>query len=140
MTPRTDASAAQPITSDAAPPAAGASWRDFDWDLQRRSIDVAGDRVHYVELDGPGTPLLFVHGLGGNWTAWLENLPAFAGQHRVREVFASPVFRVYTSVDVLGCELGGVLKNVIAIAAGDGRGLGVGDNARAMVITRGLAE
>jgi glycerol-3-phosphate dehydrogenase (NAD(P)+) len=55
-------------------------------------------------------------------------------------LFASRVFRVYTSTDVLGCELGGVLKNVIAIAAGMAEGLGVGDNTRAMVLTRGLAE
>jgi glycerol-3-phosphate dehydrogenase (NAD(P)+) len=58
----------------------------------------------------------------------------------LQAMFASPLFRVYTSTDVLGCELGGVLKNVIAIAAGMAEGLGVGDNTRAMVITRGLAE
>ena len=58
----------------------------------------------------------------------------------LQKLFASPLFRVYTSTDVLGCELGGVLKNVIAIAAGMAEGLGVGDNTRAMVITRGLAE
>ena len=58
----------------------------------------------------------------------------------LQTLFASPLFRVYTSGDVLGCELGGVLKNVIAIAAGMAEGLGVGDNTRAMVITRGLAE
>jgi glycerol-3-phosphate dehydrogenase (NAD(P)+) len=58
----------------------------------------------------------------------------------LQAIFASRVFRVYTSTDVLGCELGGVLKNVIAIAAGMAEGLGVGDNTRAMVITRGLAE
>ena len=55
-------------------------------------------------------------------------------------IFARPTFRVYRSVDVLGCEIGGALKNVIAIAAGIGIGLGVGDNTRAMVISRGLAE
>jgi len=55
-------------------------------------------------------------------------------------LFVSHVFRVYTNTDVLGCELGGALKNVIAIAAGMAEGLGVGDNTRAMVITRGLAE
>jgi glycerol-3-phosphate dehydrogenase (NAD(P)+) len=55
-------------------------------------------------------------------------------------IFASVVFRVYTNSDVVGCELGGALKNVIAIAAGMAEGLGVGDNTRAMVITRGLAE
>jgi glycerol-3-phosphate dehydrogenase (NAD(P)+) len=58
----------------------------------------------------------------------------------LQALFSSRVFRVYTSTDVLGCELGGVLKNVIAIAAGMAEGLGVGDNTRAMVITRGLAE
>ena len=58
----------------------------------------------------------------------------------LQALFASRVFRVYTGTDVLGCELGGVLKNVIAIAAGMAEGLGVGDNTRAMVLTRGLAE
>ena len=58
----------------------------------------------------------------------------------LQSLFASRVFRVYTNTDVLGCELGGALKNVIAIAAGMAEGLGVGDNTRSMVITRGLAE
>ncbi len=59
---------------------------------------------------------------------------------QLQSVFHSGVFRVYTNRDVTGCELGGALKNVIAIAAGMGDGLGVGDNTRAAVITRGLAE
>lgn len=59
---------------------------------------------------------------------------------QLQQVFHSGLFRVYTSVDVVGCELGGALKNVIAIASGMGDGLGVGDNTRAAVITRGLAE
>ena len=50
------------------------------------------------------------------------------------------LFRVYTNHDVVGCELGGVLKNIIAIAVGMGDGLGAGDNTRAALITRGLAE
>jgi glycerol-3-phosphate dehydrogenase (NAD(P)+) len=50
------------------------------------------------------------------------------------------VFRVYTNHDVIGCEVGGALKNVIAIAAGMAQGVGVGDNTRAAVIARGLAE
>jgi len=58
----------------------------------------------------------------------------------LQRVFASRVFRVYTNTDVLGCELGGTLKNVVAIAAGLAEGLGVGDNTRSLVITRGLAE
>ena len=59
---------------------------------------------------------------------------------RVQQVFASGLYRVYTNPDVIGCEIGGALKNVIAIAAGMGDGVGVGDNTKAAVITRGLAE
>ena len=55
-------------------------------------------------------------------------------------VFTSGLFRIYTNTDVIGCELGGVLKNIIAIAVGMGDGLGAGDNTRAGLITRGLAE
>ena len=58
----------------------------------------------------------------------------------VQEVFMSPVFRVYTSPDILGVELGGSLKNVIALAAGTADGLGYGDNTKAALITRGIAE
>jgi glycerol-3-phosphate dehydrogenase (NAD(P)+) len=59
---------------------------------------------------------------------------------QIQSVFNSGLFRVYRGSDVVGCELGGALKNVIAIAAGMGDGLGVGDNTKAAVITRGLAE
>jgi glycerol-3-phosphate dehydrogenase (NAD(P)+) len=58
----------------------------------------------------------------------------------LQPLFRSRVFRVYRNKDVLGSEMGGVLKNIIAIASGMADGLGVGDNTRAMVITRGLAE
>ncbi len=58
----------------------------------------------------------------------------------LQRVFRSGLFRVYTNTDVVGCELGGALKNVIAIAAGMGAGMGVGQNTLAAVITRGLAE
>lgn len=57
-----------------------------------------------------------------------------------REAFATPRFRVYTSTDVIGVELGGAVKNVIAIATGIGDALGYGTNGRAAIITRGLAE
>lgn len=58
----------------------------------------------------------------------------------IQEIFMSPVFRVYTSPDILGIELGGSLKNVIALAAGIADGLGYGDNTKAALITRGVAE
>lgn len=59
---------------------------------------------------------------------------------QVQKAFSTPYFRVYTNSDVIGVELGGALKNVIAIAAGISDGLGLGHNARAALITRGLAE
>ncbi len=58
----------------------------------------------------------------------------------VQEAFTGPTFRVYTSPDVLGVELGGSLKNVIALAAGMADGMGYGDNAKAALITRGIHE
>lgn len=58
----------------------------------------------------------------------------------LQKLFHSGLFRVYTNHDVVGCELGGVLKNIIAIAAGMGDGQGAGENTRSAVITRGLAE
>lgn len=58
----------------------------------------------------------------------------------VQDIFMNDVFRVYTSPDVLGMELGGALKNVIALAAGMADGLGYGDNTKAALITRGVAE
>ena len=58
----------------------------------------------------------------------------------VQDIFINEVFRVYTSPDVLGMELGGSLKNVIALAAGMLDGLGYGDNTKAALITRGISE
>jgi glycerol-3-phosphate dehydrogenase (NAD(P)+) len=58
----------------------------------------------------------------------------------MQRVFATKLFRVYTNHDVIGCEIAGALKNVMAIASGMADGLGTGDNTRAAVITRGLAE
>ena len=58
----------------------------------------------------------------------------------LQSMFISKVFRVYTSPDILGIELGGSLKNVIALAAGIADGLGYGDNTKAALITRGIAE
>ncbi len=58
----------------------------------------------------------------------------------VQEAFISDTFRIYTSPDVVGAELGGALKNVIALCAGIADGMGYGDNTKAMLITRGLTE
>ena len=58
----------------------------------------------------------------------------------VRDLFRTPYYRVYTSVDLLGCELAGAIKNVIALAVGISIGMGYGENTQAMLITRGLNE
>jgi len=62
------------------------------------------------------------------------------GAQVMQRAFMSERFRVYTNQDVTGCELGGAIKNVIAIAAGIGDGMGFGDNSKAALITRGFAE
>lgn len=59
---------------------------------------------------------------------------------KIQNIFMSPVFRVYISPDILGIEIGGALKNVIALAAGIADGFGYGDNTKAALITRGVAE
>ena len=63
-----------------------------------------------------------------------------ATSEQVRDLFRTPYYRVYTSVDLLGCELAGAIKNVIALAVGISIGLGFGENTQAMLITRGLNE
>ncbi|MFK2824224.1 NAD(P)H-dependent glycerol-3-phosphate dehydrogenase [Bacillus sp. B190/17] len=70
-------------------------------------------------------------------TASSENMQA---AERIQDIFMNQHFRVYTNTDVVGVEIGGALKNVIALAAGLSDGLGYGDNAKAALITRGLAE
>jgi glycerol-3-phosphate dehydrogenase (NAD(P)+) len=58
----------------------------------------------------------------------------------LQQLFLSGLFRVYTNTDLIGCELGGVLKNIIAVAVGMGDGQGAGDNTRSALVTRGLSE
>src|SRR5690606_2043298 len=59
---------------------------------------------------------------------------------QLQKYFHTPAFRPYTNADVIGCELGGTVKNVIGLAVGVCDGLSYGDNTKASVITRGLAE
>jgi glycerol-3-phosphate dehydrogenase (NAD(P)+) len=63
-----------------------------------------------------------------------------AAADQLQKACHAPYFRPYTNLDVIGCELGGAVKNVIALAVGIAIGMGLGDNTRAMLITRGLAE
>ncbi|MBK6886648.1 MAG: NAD(P)H-dependent glycerol-3-phosphate dehydrogenase [Tetrasphaera sp.] len=78
--------------------------------------------------------------MAGQAAASVVATPDLAVARALQQVLSSGSFRVYTNHDVIGCELGGALKNVVALACGMAEGLGVGDNTRAMVMTRGLAE
>ncbi len=73
-------------------------------------------------------------------TAVVVASPSEENRTKVQAIFMSPIFRVYTNRDTVGVELGGALKNVIAIATGICDGLGFGDNSKGALMTRGLAE
>jgi glycerol-3-phosphate dehydrogenase (NAD(P)+) len=78
--------------------------------------------------------------MGGRAAASVIATEDLAVANALQAIMQRGMFRIYTNHDVIGCELGGALKNVIAIATGIAEGLGVGDNTRAAVICRGLAE
>jgi len=66
--------------------------------------------------------------------------PTIELAEEIRVLFRTPYYRVYTSIDVMGCELAGAIKSVIALAVGISIGMGFGENTQAMLITRGLNE
>jgi glycerol-3-phosphate dehydrogenase (NAD(P)+) len=88
-------------------------------------------------LTGPNIAREIMEGKAAAAVVATEDLAVAA---EIQKVLMRGVFRVYLNHDVIGCEVGGALKNVVAIAAGIGEGLGVGDNTRAAVMARGLAE
>jgi glycerol-3-phosphate dehydrogenase (NAD(P)+) len=93
--------------------------------------------VRFAALSGPSFALEVAR---GQPTAVVAAARDEATARDAQRVFATPTFRVYSNQDVVGVELAGALKNVIAIAAGILEGLGLGHNPRAALITRGLAE
>lgn len=100
-----------------------------------------------IEVLPPGTPIAVLSGPSFALEVYQRQptaVVAAAADHAVAEraqrLFSTPHFRVYSHTDVVGVELGGALKNVIALAAGILEGLGLGFNTRAALITRGLAE
>ena len=90
-----------------------------------------------VALAGPSHAEEVARGIP---TAVVAACPNKERARRVQEVWSGPRFRVYTSDDPVGVEIGGAVKNVLAISVGCSDGLGFGDNTRAALITRGLAE
>ncbi|MDY0039752.1 MAG: NAD(P)H-dependent glycerol-3-phosphate dehydrogenase [Desulforhabdus sp.] len=97
----------------------------------------ASDSVGLACLGGPSFAREVIQKVPTAITAAADDLET---AKLVQEVFSTPYFRVYTSLDKVGLELAGALKNVIALAAGASDGLGFGHNSRAALITRGLAE
>lgn len=107
--------------------------------LMRMSQIVAEESGHknVVALTGPCHAEEVAAGIP---TGCLAACPDKATAEFVQDAFMSDTFRVYTSPDIVGAELGGALKNVIALCAGVVNGLGFGDNTKAMLMTRGLTE
>ena len=97
-------------------------------EIPQADVAVMSGPSHAEEV-GRGIPTTIVVGAKSRETA-----------EQIQNIFMSEVFRVYISPDVIGIELGGALKNVVALAAGIADGLGYGDNTKAALITRGIAE
>ncbi len=102
--------------------------RQIEEEIPKADVAVLSGPSHAEEV-GRGLPTTCVIGAKTRETA-----------EYLQSMFISRTFRVYTSSDILGIELGGSLKNVIALAAGIADGLGYGDNTKAALITRGIAE
>jgi glycerol-3-phosphate dehydrogenase (NAD(P)+) len=94
-------------------------------------------KAKHAALSGPTFAIEVARGIPTAIVAASKDLAAAA---EVQKIFSCPTFRVYTTPDVLGVELGGALKNVIAIASGVADGLGFGDNSKAALVTRAIAE
>ena len=105
-----------------------------------RMSEIAFDKLpdaKYVVLSGPSHAEEVGRNLPTTVAAACKDL---ALAEEVQDIFITERFRVYTTEDVVGVELGGALKNIIALAAGISDGMGFGDNAKAALMTRGLAE
>jgi glycerol-3-phosphate dehydrogenase (NAD(P)+) len=111
---------------------------EFDTGLTMCSIarELIPDAIP-VALSGPSFALEVAMNIP---TAVVAASNDSAAAQTVQQIFHRPWFRVYTNNDSLGVELGGALKNVVAVAAGTGDGLGFGDNSKAALITRGIVE
>ena len=99
------------------------------------------------EDEMPGHPVAVLTGpnlakeiLAGQPAASVVAIDDVTIANELQRIFSRPSLRVYTNRDVVGCEVAGVVKNVIAIASGMAEGMGFGENTRATLITRGLAE
>jgi glycerol-3-phosphate dehydrogenase (NAD(P)+) len=114
--------------------------KGLERDTLKRMTEVASDEM-------PGHPVGLMTGpnlareiMSGQPAASVVAIPDDTVAAELQRILSQPTLRVYTNPDVVGCEVAGVVKNVIAIAAGMAEGMEFGDNTRATLITRGLAE
>ncbi len=104
--------------------------------IVREELGAGGD-VAYVVLSGPNLAKEVSQGMPSSSVVASSDATAASD---VQELLNTPRFRVYTNSDVVGVELGGALKNILALGAGMADGMGYGDNGKAALISRGLAE
>ncbi len=114
--------------------------KGLDRETGRRMTELIAERFPNNPVGVLTGPNLAKEILAGQAAASVVSFDDITVAQKLQPLFATERFRVYTNPDLIGCELGGALKNVVAVAAGMADGLGAGDNTRAAVITRGLAE
>ena len=114
--------------------------KGFDEQTHQRMTQVAGTLLRDRAVAALSGPSLAAEVARGIPTAVTVACAEASRAEALQKLFNTPAFRVYTSDDVIGVELGGALKNVMALAAGVCDGIGFGDNSKAALITRGLAE
>jgi glycerol-3-phosphate dehydrogenase (NAD(P)+) len=106
----------------------------------KRMTEVAADEMPGRPVGVMTGPNLAKEVMAGQPAASVVAIPDATIAAELQRILTQPSLRVYTNPDVIGCEVAGVVKNVIAIASGMAEGMGFGDNTRATLITRGLAE
>ena len=111
--------------------------RNSELETRNSQLSTLNSQLRIAALSGPNLAVEVAKGIP---TASVAASDSPVAASACQSLFMGPTFRVYTSTDLLGVELAGAMKNVIAIAAGVCEGIGFGDNARAALMTRGLAE
>jgi len=114
--------------------------KGIEFESSKTMTDILADNAPHARIVAMSGPTLAMEVAKGVPTAIVAASTDEAAAQTVQSLFHSPAFRVYTSTDVHGVELGGALKNVIAIGAGVSDGLGFGDNSKAALVTRAIAE
>lgn len=114
--------------------------KGFDSETQKTLTETIKDKIpqaNVAALSGPSHAEEVAMKMPTTLVAACEDINI---AHKIQEVFMTDYLRIYTNEDVLGVEIGGALKNVIALCAGISDGLGLGDNAKAALMTRGMSE